>query len=141
MGQTSELAINECVRELRAACRRPIDQSALDTIVGWMRPQFAKILDRIDGPDRWARMGDRLRENSRHLGALADFFASHADVATVGIGELSNAVTMARADCTTKAERVPLGFEYCAGAPVDATAAEQFLRSVAPVPQLVRRAG
>ena len=72
MAKVSEIAIAECVGELRAACRRPIDRAALDTVVEWMRPNFEKILDRIDGGKRWAQHGERLRENSRHLGALAD---------------------------------------------------------------------
>jgi hypothetical protein len=140
-GQTlSDVAIDECVGELRAACRRPIDAAALETVVDWMRPNFARILDRIDGGKRWADHGQRLRNNSRHLGALADFFSSHADVDVVGLDELSAAVTMLRADCTTRAERTPVAWEYCTGAPVDATAAETFLRTLTPAPELVARA-
>lgn len=136
----SDVAIDECVSELRAACRRPIEPAALETVVEWMRPNFARILDRIDGGKRWADHGQRLRNNSRHLGALADFFASHADAEAVGIGELGAAVTMLRADCTTRAERTPVAWEYCSGAPVDATAAEAFLRAIAPEPELAARA-
>jgi hypothetical protein len=141
MTKMSEIAVNECVAELRAACRRPIDESALDTIVGWLRPQFEKILDRIDGPRRWSDHGRRVRENSRHLGTLADFFSHHVDAEVVGINALTRAITLVRADCTTKAERVPLAWEYCNAAPVNVKPAEEFLRSIAPLPERVRRAG
>jgi hypothetical protein len=141
MTKTSERAIAECVAELRGACRRPIEPSAVETLVGWLRPQFERILDRSDGPTRWAQHGQRLRESSRHMGALADFFGSHAGAESVGLGELTPAVAMMRADCTTKAQRVPLAWEYCYPAPVDATAAETFLRTVAPLQEPVRRAG
>jgi hypothetical protein len=141
LGKTlSEIAVDECVGELRAACRRPIDAAALETVVAWMRPNFERILDRIDGGKRWADHGQRLRNNSRHLGALADFFSSHADADAVGLEELTQAVTMLRADCTTRAERTPLAWEYCSAAPVDATAAEAFLRALAPEPELMTRA-
>ena len=141
MTRMSEIAIRECVAELTAASRRAVDHSALDTVVGWLRPQFEKILDRLDGPKRWAEHGERLRENSRHLGALADFFASHADLSMVGIDELTHAVKMVRADCTLRSERTPLAFQYCPTAPVDASAAEAFLRTLAPRPELASRAG
>src|SRR3954452_17447273 len=117
MTKMSEIAIRECVAEMTAASRRPMHASAVEEIVGWLRPQFEKILDRLDGPKRWAEHGERLRENSRHLGALADFFASHADLTMVGIEELTNAVKMARADCTPRSERTPLAFQYCPKAP------------------------
>jgi hypothetical protein len=136
----SDVAIDECVGELRAACRRPIDGAALETVIDWMRPNFARILDRIDGGKRWADHGQRLRNNSRHLGALADFFGSHANVDVVGLDELTAAVTMVRADCTTRAERTPVAWEYCSDAPVDATAAEIFLRTLTPEPALTARA-
>ena len=70
MTKMSELAINECVLELRAACRRPVDQPALDTILSWVRPDFERILDRLDGRNRWADLGPRVRETGRHLGAF-----------------------------------------------------------------------
>src|SRR3954449_5938657 len=76
MTKMSEVAITECVLELRAACRRPVNQLALDTLLGWVRPDFERILDRTDGRTRWAQLGPRVRETGRHLGALADFFAS-----------------------------------------------------------------
>jgi len=137
MTNVSDIAIRECVAELRAASRRPIEPAALETIIGWMRPQFEKILDRADGNKRWAEHGPRLRENSRHMGALADFFGAHFDSPIVGIEELTAAVTMARADCTVRAERTPLAFYYCPKAPVNTTAAEAFLRSLAPAGELL----
>jgi hypothetical protein len=141
MTKMSEIAISECVLELRAACRRPVEQAALDTMLGWVRPDFERILDRLDGKKRWADLGPRVRETGRHLGAFADFFASHADSATIGIEQLTHAVTMVRADCTVRAERTPMAFEFCPKVPVDIRAAQEFLRSVAPVPELVSRAG
>jgi hypothetical protein len=136
MMKMSEIAVRECVAELRAGARRPIEADAVDTVVGWLRPQFEKILDRIDGPRRWAEHGERVRENSHHTGTLADFFASHADVAIVGIEQLTQAMTMVRADCTVRGERIPLAYQYCPLAPVNTTAAEAFLRAIAPLPDL-----
>jgi hypothetical protein len=141
MTKMSEIAVRECVAELRAGARRPIETSAVDTVVGWLRPQFEKILDRIDGPRRWAEHGERVRENSRHTGALADFFSCHADIAVIGIEQMTQAMTLVRADCTVRAERVPLAYQYCPPAPVDTAAAETFLRAIAPLPDLEYRAG
>jgi hypothetical protein len=136
----SEVAINECVLELRAACRHPIDESALETMLGWVRPNFERILDRLDGRKRWAEVGPRVRENGRHLGAFADFFASHLGAPVVGIEELTHAITMTRADCTVRAERTPVAWEFCPPAPVNLRAAQEFLRTIAPVPELASRA-
>jgi len=141
MKTVPEIALQECIGEFRAACRRPIDQAAVDTVAEWLRPNFDRILNRLDGGKRWADHGQRMRDNSRHLGALADFFGSHAGVPTVGIEQLSQAWAMLRADCTTKGQRTPLAYEYCTDAPVDARAAEEFLRAIAPAPALVTRAG
>src|SRR3954465_14790391 len=127
MTKVSEIAINECMAELRTAARRPVDPDAFEVVVGWMRPQFERILDRIDGAARWAQHGPRLRENSWHLGALADFFGHHRDTLEIGIEELTAAVQMVRADCTLRSERTPLAFQYCPQAPVDARPAEEFL--------------
>lgn len=141
MTKMSEVAITECVLEIRAACRRPINQLALDTLFGWMRPDFERILDRTDGKARWTQLGPRLRETGRHFGALADFFAAHAGAAVVGHDEIRQAITMVRADCAVRAERIPVAYEFCPKVPVDIRAAEEFLRAVAPVPELVSRAG
>jgi hypothetical protein len=137
----SEIAINEISLELRAACRRAIDEPALDTMFGWVRPDFERILDRLDGRKRWAEVGPRMREAGRHLGAFADFFASHSGAAVVGIDELTHAMTMMRADCTVRAERTPVAWEFCPHAPVNVRAAQEYLRTIAPVPELVSRAG
>jgi hypothetical protein len=137
----SEVAINECVMELRAACRHAVDQPALDTMLGWVRPDFERILDRLDGKRRWADLGPRVRETGRYLGAFADFFASHSGAPVVGIEELSQAAAMMRADCTVRAERTPVAFEFCPRLPVSVRAAQEFLRTMAPVPELVSRAG
>src|SRR5689334_13952273 len=103
MTKMSEVAINECVAELRAACRKPIDEPGLETILSWVRPDFERILDRADGKKRWAELGPRVRETGRHLGAFADFFASHLGSHVIGLEELSHAVRMVRADCTVRA--------------------------------------
>ena len=137
----SEIAINECVLELRAACRHAVDQPALETMLGWVRPDFERILDRLDGRRRWAEVGPRVRETGRHLGAFADFFASHSDAPVVGIEELTHAMAMMRADCTVRAERTPVAWEFCPRAQVNIRAAQEFLRAIAPVPELVSRAG
>ncbi|HWW84566.1 MAG TPA: hypothetical protein VNZ26_13250 [Vicinamibacterales bacterium] len=137
MTSMSELAINECRAEVRAACRRPIEDDALDTMFGWMRPQFQKILDRTDGSNRWASHAQNVRESGRHVGALADFFAHHYGNEVVGIEELTSAMKLIRADCTVRAERVPLAFAYCTGAPVDSHLAEEFLRALVPAPELI----
>jgi hypothetical protein len=137
----SEIAINEISLELRAACRRAIDEPALDTMFGGVRPDFERILDRLDGRKRWAEVGPRMREAGRHLGAFADFFASHSGAAVVGIDELTHAMTMMRADCTVRAERTPVAWEFCPHAPVNVRAAQEYLRTIAPVPELVSRAG
>lgn len=137
----SEIAMNECVLEIRAACRRPVEQAALETVMSWVRADFSKILDRLDGKKRWADFGPRVREMGRHLGAFADFMASHLGSPTVGIDELTHAMSMMRADCTVRSERTPLAMEFCPKAPVNIRAAQDYLRSVAPVPELVSRAG
>jgi hypothetical protein len=136
----SEVAINECILEIRAACRRPIDEAALETMFSWMRSEFERILDRVDGKKRWADLGPRLRETGRFLGGFADFFASHTDAAAVGLEQLTQAITLVRADCTVRAERIPVAFEFCPKVPVDVRATQEFLRNVAPVPELMSRA-
>jgi hypothetical protein len=138
MTRVSDIAINECVIEMRAACRKPIDQSALETVIGWVRPEFERILDRPEGKARWAEFGTRVRETGRYVGTLADFFASHGEVSIVGIDELSNAMKLTRADCTVRAERTPVAVQLCPpSARLDIRSAEVFLRSVAPARELV----
>jgi hypothetical protein len=95
----SEFAILECVAELRAACRRPIDEAALDTLLDSLRPNFRQILDRPEGRAHWTDHGQHMRDNGRYVGALADFFAYQADVAVVETGQLMQAFTMVEAAC------------------------------------------
>lgn len=141
MAKMSEVAISECVLELRAACRRPVDQSSLDTMLSWVRPDFERILDRADGKKRWAELGPRVRETGRHLGAFADFFASHVGAQEITLEELRHAMTMVRADCTVRSERTPVAWEFCPHAPVNIHAAREYLLTIAPAPELVSRAG
>jgi hypothetical protein len=105
VARLSQLAIDQCVAELRAACRRPIDPEALAVVIGWLRPNFEEILDHPDGAMRWLDHGRRMRENGRYLGALADFFGHQHDVAVVGTTELTRAFAMVRDACTVGAER------------------------------------
>ena len=133
MRRLPDIAIRECLRELRAACRLPIDEPALDEVVGWLRPNFERILAGPEGPRRWSDHGQRMRDNARHLGAFADFFAHHCDSAQIGLAELKQAYHVMRADCTVRAERRPVAWEYCNIAPQsEVKAAEDFLRAMAP---------
>jgi hypothetical protein len=132
MKRLAERAIRECVGELRGACRLPVDQEALNQVVEWLRPNFEQILAHPDGGRRWADHGQRMRDNARHLGAFADFFANHAEADRIGIEDLTRAFKVIRADCTVRAERTPVAYEYCRGVPVDAGSAEEFLQTVAP---------
>jgi hypothetical protein len=139
MRRLPDIAIKECLVELRAACRLPIDEPALETVVGWLRPNFERILGNPEGPRRWADHGQRMRDNARHLGGFADFFASHAEVDRIGITELTRAYEMIRADCTVRSERTPVAWEYCnpPKPPGVFTPAEDFLRAMAPTPEPV----
>jgi hypothetical protein len=133
MTSLPELAIRECLGELRAACRIPIDEPALDTMVGWLRPNFELILGDPDGGNRWADHGQRMRDNARHLGAFADFFGSHAGVPLVGLEQLTRAFQIVRADCTVRAQRTTIweGTE-APGEPTAAPPHEQPLHAMAP---------
>ena len=124
MPKMSERAIEECIAELRAACRRPLDEQALAGLMACLRPQFEEILDHPDGPARWADHGQRMRDNGRHVGALADFFANHANVVVVGIDELTHAFEMVRAVCK-------VGAPDDMATPVDDSPAAKFLRALA----------
>jgi len=137
MKHLSEIAIKECVSELRSASRLPIAAEALEMLVGWLRPNFERILDHPHGPHRWADHGQRMRNNARHLGALADFFADHADSPEIGSEELKRAFEMVRASCTVRADRTPVAYHYCTEPPEDRREAEEFLRSIAPEPEVV----
>lgn len=107
MSNLSDAAIVECVGELRAACRRPIDETALATLLDWLRPNFRQILDRPEGKAHWVDHGRHMRDNGRYLGALADFFAYSADVDVVGRNELMSAFAMVEAACRVGAECMP----------------------------------
>ena|SRR5687767_15730777 len=137
MKRLPEIAIAECVRELRAACRLQIDQPGLDLIVSWLRPNFERILGHPDGGKRWADHGQRMRDNARHLGSFADFFGSHTGNESIGPEELKRALAIIKADCTVRAERTPVAWEYCREVPLDVRQAEEFLHGVAPIPETV----
>lgn len=104
MTNLSEAAIQECVAEIQAACRRPIDAAALEALLDALRPNFRQILDRPEGKVHWTEHGQHMRDNGRYLGALADFFGYQSDVATVGAAELMRAFAMVRDACRVGAE-------------------------------------
>lgn len=135
MKRLPDIAIKECVAELRAACRLPIEQPALDLVVDSLRPNFERILAHPEGGRRWADHGQRMRDNARHLGAFADFFGSHSGADVIGVEELKRAFHIIRADCTVRAESRPVAYEYCRekGPLGESTEAEEFLHAVAPV--------
>jgi hypothetical protein len=137
MKRLPDVAMKECLQELRAACRLPIDQAGINLLTEWLRPNFERILAHPEGGRRWADHGQRMRDNARYLGAFADFFASHTSAETVGVEELKRAFAVVRADCTVRAERTPLAYEYCREVPLDASDAEAFLHSVVPIPEPV----
>jgi hypothetical protein len=95
----SDVAIKECVAELRAACRRPINEPALQRLVDALRPNFTQILDRPEGKTHWTDHGQHMRDNGRYLGALADFFSYQTDVDIVGDTQLIQAFAMVEAAC------------------------------------------
>ena len=111
MRRLPDIAIRECVAELRAACRLPIDSQALEVLIERLRPNFERILGHPDGARRWADHGQRMRDNGRHLGALADFYGDRDRM--VGIEALNRAFQAVREDCTVRAEVTPLAFHYC----------------------------
>lgn len=131
MRRLPEIALKECVGELRAACRLPIDEAALQKMLDPLRPNFERILGHPDGAKRWADHGQRMRNNGRHLGALADFFGDRAGV--VDADALTRAFALVRQDCTVRAEATPLAYEYCRPLPVDTTRTEEIPRADAPV--------
>ena len=107
MVSMSEFAMNECVAELRAACRRPISEPALERLLDALRPNFRNILDRPEGKAHWTDHGQHMRDNGRYLGALADFFSYQADVDIVGATQLIQAFAMVEAACRVGAPASP----------------------------------
>jgi hypothetical protein len=137
VSRVPDLAIKECVAELRAACHRPIEPAALETLVGWLRPNFERILGHPEGARRWATHGHRMRDNARFIGAFADFFGQ--EVETIGLEELKRGFLVVKADCTVRSEDRPVAYEYCYPPPkgLDTRAAEDFLKAFAPVTEPV----
>ena len=115
MRRLPDIAIRECVTELRAACRLPIDEPALAALIERLRHNFDRILMHQDGPKRWADHGQRMRDNARHLGALANFYGNQDGF--VGPDALNRAFDAVHEDCTVRAEAEPLAFSYCTGPP------------------------
>jgi hypothetical protein len=111
MRRLPDIAIRECLGELHAACRLPIDQPALEALVERLRHNFDRILAHPDGLKRWADHGQRMRDNARHLGALADFYGNRDGF--VGMHAIERAFQAVREDCTVRAESRPIAFEYC----------------------------
>jgi hypothetical protein len=136
MRRLPDIAIRECVSELRAACRLPIEQQALDELIERLRPNFERILAHPDGVRRWADHGQRMRDNGRHLGALADFYGDRERM--VGRDALNRAFQAVREDCTVRASSTPLAYEYCRPGgdplPEDSAVESQHARSRVPDP-------
>jgi hypothetical protein len=130
MRKISEMAINQCITEMRAACRLPIEESALDALIDRLRPNFHRILDCTEGRKRWASHGQRMRNNGRYIGAFANFFADHVFATVVGPKELNRAFEIVRLHCAVRADSGPLA---CDDPPVDASAAEELLKPVIPM--------
>lgn len=128
MRRLPDIAIRECVGELRAACRLPIDEPALDALIERLQHNFDRILTHPDGPKRWADHGHRMRDNARHLGALANFFGNRDGF--VGPEALNKAFDAVHDDCTVRAETAPLAFSYCTTPP---PAPEASMRREVPV--------
>jgi hypothetical protein len=146
MTKLSDLAFDEILTEIKAGCRLPIDEAALETVIGRLRVNFERHLD--DHPAGWKRWGDsgqRVRNYARHLGAFADFFAGHVGATVVGADELTSAFKIIRADCTIQASITPFAMEFCCeeGYCNDASdsAAADFLESLAPSRPRLARAG
>jgi hypothetical protein len=95
----SERAIGECLTELHAACRRPVDAEAVAQLVESLRAAFEGILDNPDGRVRWAEHGYLMRNNGRHIGSLADFLANAANVDNVNRTHLLSAFDLVRTAC------------------------------------------
>ena len=55
MRRLPDIAMRECFGELRAACRLPIDQTALDVLMERLRPNFERILGHPDGREALGR--------------------------------------------------------------------------------------
>lgn len=131
MKRLPEIAMKECVGELRAACRLAIAEGALEKLLDPLRHNFERILAHPDGVKRWADHGQRMQNNGRHLSALADFFGDR--VASVWEEALTRAAQLVRQDCTLRVEHTPLAYEYCRPPlPQDTTREEAIPRAVAP---------
>lgn len=148
MWKLSDIAFEECVTELKAACRMPIDESALESVIGRLRSNFQRHLDQPAGWKRWADYGQRVRNSARHLGAFADFFGNHAGASVVGSDELTSALKVIRAECIIQASVRPLAAEFCCSppetcneAPLDTQPAEDFLNAMVPSKRRLARAG
>ena len=130
----SQSAIEECLRELRAACRMPIDDAAIDAADRLMRPQFEKLLDNAKGAQQWAVDGPLMRDNGRFVGTFAEFFANRQSKSSVGAGELMAAIQIVRAQCHAGEQHGKFSpfFAYCVGIPVD-NAVVEFLQVVSPL--------
>jgi hypothetical protein len=130
MRRLPEIALKECVGELRAACRLPIDEAALQKMLDPLRPNFERILGHPEGVKRWADHGQRMRNNGRHLGALADFFGDRTGI--VDAQAFARAFELVRQDCTVRAEVTPLAYEYCRPLPEDTIRTEEKPKALVP---------
>lgn len=128
-------AVEECRRELLSACRMPIEPEALTFVVNLLHHRFEELLgDAKEGPRRWTAAGPLMRDNSRFLGAFAEFFANREGKELVGQDDLMLALQLVRAQCQAlqAAGRVPHGFEFCTEVPLATEAQKAFVAPFLP---------
>lgn len=122
MRKLSERAIDECRREIEAACRVPIQPQALHDILELVRPNFETMLD--DQPTdsdeqktnhlrRWTLDGQVMRDNGRFVGTFAEFFTDREQKPQpeVGFRELLVALLIVAVGCPAGRDQ----FKYCQG--------------------------
>jgi hypothetical protein len=120
---------------MEAACRIKIDEQAVNEL--WsldFKKQFEELLnDPVEGPKRWATDGALLRDNSRFIGAFAEFFANRQQKDSVGLPELLIATTIVSRTCGAVVPNVrPL--KYCENLRRDHLfQVEEFLERVSPL--------
>ena len=91
-------AMNECKAWIRAACKSPMVEGALDQVLEPLRDKFQMRLDGADGPKTWADDTPKMRDNGRYMGVFAEFFAQGEPAVTVK--HLEAALCLVSAKCT-----------------------------------------
>ncbi|HEU0079087.1 MAG TPA: hypothetical protein VFQ76_15645, partial [Longimicrobiaceae bacterium] len=65
-----------------------------------VRPNFERILGHADGPRRWSDHGQRMRDNGRYVGTMAEFYGNRDRM--VSTEALNRAFAAVREDCTVR---------------------------------------